>query len=190
MRRLIILFVLLFNISIAKSEFERLGDILTLAPIGMLIISLGMEDYEGAWQLAAGSVATQLTIEGIKRSFEYSHLLGNDFAFAKRPCCEDYKGFPSGHSGGAFSAAGYVYYRYGWKASLPLIGIGIVTAASRIDARKHTLLQAIAGGAIAWGFAYLFTTKYNPKPKILITPNVSYDNYGHDFYGINAYMKF
>ncbi len=51
----------------ARDEFEKLGDILTLAPFGVLIVSLGMRDYEGAAQLAAGSLATQGTIELIKR---------------------------------------------------------------------------------------------------------------------------
>ena len=43
----------------AKSDFERLGDVLTLAPVGVLIVSVGIKDYEGALQLTAGSLLTR-----------------------------------------------------------------------------------------------------------------------------------
>ena len=69
----------------------------------------------GALQLTAGSLLTQGIIEVVKRSFELAHKNGHSVSFAKRPCCDDYKGMPSGHAGGAFSAAGFVFYRYGWK---------------------------------------------------------------------------
>lgn len=180
-------FIFMQNVS-ARDDFERLGDILTLAPFGVLIVSLGMRDYEGAWQLAAGSLATQGTIEIIKRGFEYAHLNGTSIDFAKRPCCNDYKGMPSGHAGGAFSAAGFVYYRYGWKPALPLIGLGIVTAASRVHAQKHTVWQVLVGSAIAWGWAYVFTTKYNPKTRFIVTPEVGADSFG-GFYGVNVLYR-
>lgn len=184
------LFCIIFSLSLieasyARGAFERVGDILTLAPFGVLIVSLGMKDYEGAWQLAAGSLATQGTIEVIKKSFNYAYENGNGFGFSKRPCCQDYHGMPSGHAGGAFSAAGFVYYRYGWKPAIPMIALGIVTAASRVYARKHTILQVITGSAIAWGWAYLFTTKYNPKTKFFITPEISSDEFGNGIYGVN-----
>ncbi|RDU67049.1 hypothetical protein CQA53_01965 [Helicobacter didelphidarum] len=191
LQRIIIFLTLLCAINStvrANAAFEQVGNILTLAPFGMLIVSLGMKDYEGAWQLTIASLATQGTIEVIKKGMEYTYNNGggDSLLFAKRPCCADYKGMPSGHSGGAFSAAGYVYYRYGWKPALPMIAIGVITAASRVTARKHTILQTIVGGAIAWGWAYVFTTKYKPKSRFLITPEVSHDNLGGTFYGVNA----
>lgn len=168
----------------ARGEFEKVGDVLTLAPVGVLIVSLGMQDYEGAVQLAAGSLVTQGVIEVVKKSFQFAHDRGGaSLDFAKRPCCDDWKGMPSGHAGGSFSAAGFVYYRYGWKPSLPLIGLGIITDASRVVARKHTIWQVLAGSAIAWGVAWIFTTPYKPR-KLLITPEIGTDIAGKGTYGL------
>ena len=169
----------------AKSDFERLGDVLTLAPVGVLIVSVGIKDYEGALQLSAGSLLTQGIIEVVKRSFELAHKNGNSIAFAKRPCCNDYKGMPSGHAGGAFSAAGFVFYRYGWKPALPLIGLGILTDASRVYARKHSIWQVLVGSAIGWGVAWGLTTRYKPR-KLLITPEISTDIAGKGVYGLQV----
>lgn len=168
----------------ARGEFEKVGDVLTLAPVGVLIVSLGMQDYEGAAQLVAGSLVTQGVIEVVKKSFEFAHDRGGaSLDFAKRPCCDDWKGMPSGHAGGSFSAAGFVYYRYGWKPALPLIGLGIITDASRVVARKHTIWQVLAGSAIAWGVAWIFTTPYKPR-KLLITPEIGTDIAGKGTYGL------
>ena len=169
----------------ARGEFEKVGDVLTLAPVGVLIVSLGMQDYEGAAQLVAGSLVTQGVIEMVKKSFQFAHDRGGaSLDFAKRPCCDDWKGMPSGHAGGSFSAAGFVYYRYGWKPSLPLIGLGIITDASRVVARKHTIWQVLAGSAIAWGVAWIFTTPYKPR-KVLITPEIGTDIAGKGTYGLS-----
>lgn len=168
----------------ARGEFEKVGDVLTLAPVGVLIVSLGMQDYEGAAQLVAGSLVTQGVIEVVKKSFQFAHDRGGaSLDFAKRPCCDDWKGMPSGHAGGSFSAAGFVYYRYGWKPALPLIGLGIITDASRVVARKHTIWQVLAGSAIAWGVAWIFTTPYKPR-KLLITPEIGTDIAGKGTYGL------
>lgn len=169
----------------ARGEFEKVGDVLTLAPVGVLIVSLGMQDYEGAIQLTAGSLVTQGVIEIVKKSFQFAHDRGGaSLEFAKRPCCDDWKGMPSGHAGGSFSAAGFVYYRYGWKPALPLIGLGIITDASRVVARKHTIWQVLAGSVIAWGVAWIFTTPYKPR-KVLITPEIGTDIAGKGTYGLN-----
>lgn len=174
----------------ARGEFEKLGDILTLAPFGALIVSIGIKDYEGAWQITAGALAAQGAVELIKRANEFAYESGAGMLITKRPLNNDYKGMPSGHSAGGFSAAGYVFYRYGWKPALPVIALGVVTAASRVHARKHTILQTIVGGAIAWGFAYLFTTKYIPQTKVIITPDIGYDALGGQYYGVNVNYRF
>ena len=188
--RLVLIVLLLCNLRelAAKSDFEKLGDVLTLAPLAVLVVSLGLKDYEGVVQLAAGALATQGTIELIKRGYAFAHASGVSVGYAKRPCCSNYQGMPSGHAGGSFSAAGFVYYRYGWKPALPLIGLGIITSLSRMYAQKHTLLQVVVGGAIAWGYAYLFTTKYQFKTQFIVEPDFRVDDWG-GYYGITMSYK-
>ena len=81
-----------------------------------------------------------------------------------------------------------MYYRYGWKPALPLIGLGVVTAASRVYAKKHTIWQVAIGSAIAWGWAYVFTTRYNPQTRFIVTPEISADRFG-SFYGVNMHYR-
>ncbi|MDU7693360.1 MAG: phosphatase PAP2 family protein [Helicobacter sp.] len=178
---LFLLFIFGAEAKFRESYFEQLGDVLTLMPAFVGVVTIGIEDYDGALDLALGSISTQISIEIIKRSLEFAHKKGAKVAFAKRPGFEDYKGFPSGHSGGGFSAASFVFYRYGFKPAIaPLIG-ATLTAASRVYAKKHSLLQVIAGGAIAWGFGYIFTNKYNVKPALELRDSGLSFNFGYSF---------
>lgn len=193
----------------ARSDFEKFGDTFTLMPVPVGVVSESMEDYKGALQLLLGTLATQGAIEGVKRTFDFAHKKGYSVAFAKRPCCDEYKGMPSGHAGGAMSAAGFVFYRYGWKPALPLIALSIATSASRVYAEKHSVWQVLVGSAIAWGFAALFTTPYNastahfhsnpirekihdnrPKRQFFIFPQVGRDRFYSIYYGLNVYYVF
>lgn len=191
MKRLFLAFILLFNLAYShrNNAFEQVGDVLTLMPAFIGVISLGMEDYIGFGQLALGTILTQSSIEIIKRSMEYAHNKGYNVDFSKRPCCNDWKGMPSGHSGGGFSAAAFVYYRYGWKAAIAPIILATLTAASRVQARKHTLWQVAAGGAIAWAYGWLVTTKYRPK-NFSITPDISINPLGGMEFSAQAYYRF
>ncbi|WP_269843697.1 phosphatase PAP2 family protein [Helicobacter anatolicus] len=187
----ILLCIIQFNYAQRNDAFEKIGDVLTLMPIFVGVVSLGIEDYRGFGELMLGAISTQASIEIIKRSFEYAHKKGYDVSFSKRPCCEDYKGMPSGHSGGAFSAAAFVYYRYGWKPAIPITLLAITTAASRVHARKHTIWQVITGGAIAWSFGWLFTSKYKPKNKNLVfLPSIGVDKLGGTEYSATIKYSF
>ena len=201
--RLILLsLVLIFANAFGRSEFEKLGDALTLLPAPVGVVSESMEDYMGVLQLFLGTLATQGAIEGVKRSFEFAHKQGHSIAFAKRPCCDDYKGMPSGHAGGAMSAAAFVFYRYGWESALPLIALSVTTSASRVYARKHSVWQVLVGSAIAWGFAALFTTPYHPSKPYLFVPDnrpkrqffvfpiVGRDRNYSMYYGLKIYYVF
>ncbi|SQH71116.1 phosphatase PAP2 family protein [Helicobacter mustelae] len=194
MKKLFLAFLLTFQISHAMEEqrdaFQQIGDVLRLMPIFVGVVSLGMRDYRGFGELALGALATQGVIQIMKFSFQRAHDKGYDVEFAKRPCCDSYKGMPSGHSGGAFSAAAFVYYRYGWKPAIPVTILAFVTAASRVYARKHTIWQVMVGGAIAWGLGYLFTSKYKPKSNLTILPSVGMDRWGGMEYAAHIHYRF
>ncbi|MDO7252469.1 phosphatase PAP2 family protein [Helicobacter cappadocius] len=177
------------NSASAKGDFERFGDVFRLLPVFVAVVSLGMKDYRGFAELAVGSLVTQGIIEGVKRSFDAAHKKGYNVAFAKRPCCDDYKGMPSGHAGGAFSAAGFVFYRYGYKPALPVITLALLTDASRVYAGKHSIWQVATGSLIGWGVAWIVTSKYVPK-NLSITPDIDSDIRGHTSYGINVAYRF
>lgn len=50
-----------------ENEFEQFGDAFRFLPLYVMIVSVAMEDYEGASQLALGTFSTQLATEGIKK---------------------------------------------------------------------------------------------------------------------------
>ncbi|STP04983.1 phosphatase PAP2 family protein [Helicobacter acinonychis] len=163
---------------------EEIGDVLRFLPIFVGTVSLAMRDYRGLGELAVGTLVTQGVIYGIKGALSSAHKNGARVDFAKRPCCNSWRGMPSGHAGGAFSAAGFVYYRYGWKPALPVIALAFLTDVSRVVAKKHTILQVTIGSLISWGFAYLFTSRYKPKQWMLY-PEISSDFKGRNRYGVS-----
>lgn len=171
-------------------SFQEFGDIFRLMPLYVAVASIAVEDWEGLWQLSLGTAVTQLTTESIKGIDEWYARKGNEASmqWAKRPGFDDYKGMPSGHSAGAFSGAAFVYYRYGWKAAIAPIVLATLTAASRVYAKKHSILQVSVGAGIAWGYAYLFTTPY--KPKVMVTPILDEDSKGGERVGFNLSYQF
>ncbi len=192
MKKFIIILFLIPQLSFAAqrdSVFEQIGDVLALMPIFVGVASLSIEDYWGLGQLALGTALAQGSIELIKHSLQSAHNKGKSLDFAKRPCCDDYKGMPSGHSGGGFSAAAFVYYRYGWKPAIPVITLAFVTAASRVYARKHTIWQVMGGGAIAWAWGFLVTTKFKPK-NLTLTPVIGADSLGGALYSAQISYRF
>lgn len=179
---LTILILILFsqNLHPKENKFEAFGDLFRLMPLYVAIATISIQDWKGLLQLSLGTLATQLTSESIK-SFNswYAHQ-GNQASmmWARRPGFNDFKGMPSGHSAGAFSGAAFVYYRYGWKAAIAPIILATLTAISRVQATKHSILQVSAGAGIAWGFAYLFTAPY--QSNFWVSPIFEKDSQGGD----------
>lgn len=175
----------------ASEDFRKFGDIFRFLPIYVGVISGAMGDWEGVGELALGTLSTQAATEALKYTFSTMHENGNSVSFAKRPCCDSYKGMPSGHSSGAFSGAFYVYYRYGWKPALPALGIATLVAASRVDARRHSVAQVSVGAAISLGFAYLFTSDYYKKEQNLsLLPIIEPDKDGKTRFAMSVNYKF
>nr|WP_262910195.1 phosphatase PAP2 family protein [Zunongwangia profunda] len=90
----------------------------------------------------------------------------------QRPDRSNDNSFPSGHTSTVFHSAGYIHRRYGFKYSIPAYALAGFTAASRIDSKKHDILDVIAGAAIGLGANLIFTTEYSQEHMEL-----TYDNF-------------
>jgi len=126
--------------------------ILFALPVATLGSSFIIGDKEGAWQFTKGLLLTAGITYGLKQGVN-----------RQRPDKSDDNSFPSGHTSVVFHSAGYVHRRYGFKYSIPAYVIAGFTAASRIDSKKHDILDIVAGAAIGLGSNLLFTTKYQQE---------------------------
>ena len=132
---------------------QKISDVILFAlPVATLGSSFIIGDKEGAWQFTKGLLLTAGITYGLKQGVN-----------RQRPDKSDDNSFPSGHTSVVFHSAGYVHRRYGFKYSIPAYVIAGFTAASRIDSKKHDILDIVAGAAIGLGSNLLFTTKYQQE---------------------------
>ena len=133
-----------------RGTTQQIGDVILFAlPAATLGTSFIIGDGKGAWQFTKGLILTEAVTYGLK------------YAINKpRPDKSDDNAFPSGHTSTVFHSAGYVHRRYGLKYSIPAYALAGFTAASRIDSKKHDILDVIAGAAIGLGSNLLFSTEY------------------------------
>ena len=129
---------------------QKIGDVILFTlPAASLGTSLVIGDEKGAWQFTKGILVNVAVTYGLK------------FGINKpRPDKSNDNSFPSGHTSTVFHSAGFVHRRYGFKYSIPAYALAGFTAASRIDSKKHDILDVLAGAAIGLGSNLLFTTDY------------------------------
>ncbi len=132
---------------------QKVGDVILIAlPAATLGTSFIIGDEKGAWQFTKGLLLTVGVTYGLK------------YAVNKpRPDMSNDNSFPSGHTSTVFHSAGYVHRRYGFKYAIPSYALAGFTAASRIDSKKHDILDVVAGAAIGLGSNLLFTTEYQQE---------------------------
>ncbi|MGB5941307.1 MAG: phosphatase PAP2 family protein [Leeuwenhoekiella sp.] len=80
-----------------------------------------------------------------------------------RPDLSNDNAFPSGQTSTVFHSAGFIHRRYGFNYSIPAYALAGFTAASRIDSKKHDILDVIAGATIGLGSNLLFPTGYQQE---------------------------
>jgi len=132
---------------------QKIGDIALFAlPIATLGTTMIKGDNKGAWQFTKGFILTEALTYGLKTTIN-----------KPRPDLSNDNSFPSGHTSTVFHSAGFIHRRYGFKYSIPAYAIAGFTAASRVDSKKHDMLDVIAGAAIGLGSNLLFTTEYQQK---------------------------
>lgn len=132
---------------------QKIGDIILIVlPIATIGTSFIIGDKKGAWQFTKGLLLTEAVTYGLK--------LGVN---KQRPDMSNDNAFPSGHTATTFHSAGFIHRRYGFKYSIPAYLFAGFTAASRIDSKKHDVLDVLAGAAIGLGSNLLLTSKYQEE---------------------------
>lgn len=132
---------------------QQAGNIILFAlPAATLATTFIVGDEKGAWQFTKGLLVTTAVTQGLK--------LGVN---KQRPDMSNDNSFPSGHTSTTFHSAGFVHRRYGFKYAIPAYALAGFTAASRIDSKKHDILDVLAGAAIGLGSNLLFTTEYQQE---------------------------
>lgn len=132
---------------------QKVGDVILIAlPLATVGTSLIIGDNKGAWQFTKGLILTEVVTYGLKFGVN-----------KQRPDMSNDNSFPSGHTSTVFHSAGYVHRRYGFKYSIPAYALAGFTAASRIDSKKHDILDVLAGAIIGLGSNLLFTTEYQQE---------------------------
>lgn len=148
----------------AKSAFQIYGDIFQFLPLAAATYSLVKKDYEGLGQLAIGSGSTLAITYASKLTFSaIGRTHPNAASISKRPDSGSFDGFPSGHTASAFSAAGFMQRRYGWKWGVPTTVLATLVGVSRVVAKRHTITQVISGAILGYGLSYIISSKYIDK---------------------------
>ena len=122
------------------------------------VTTLSKSDTGGEKQLFLSLGSTLLATEALKA-----------VVHERRPDGSGNDGFPSGHTAMAFAAATYFSVRYGeqYRQYVPFAyGAAVLTGISRVEAKKHRARDVIAGAALGWGLAHLFTTPQNAELSI------------------------
>jgi len=152
MRKIITLIIsmLLSSSLYAKSNTEKLGDILQIAvPLSAYGTTVYLDDKEGQNQFYKSYATTFGTTILLKYTVR-----------EKRPDSNARDSFPSGHTSCAFSGATFIHQRYGFKyAILPYVG-AIYTGYSRVYSNRHYTRDVVAGAMIAMTSSWYFVTPY------------------------------
>lgn len=126
------------------------SNVLTAAlPLAAAATSWTRNDTEGLQQLGLSLGSSLVAAELLKNTVH-----------STRPDGSDHKSFPSAQTALAFSAATFVDRRHGeqYSAWTPaLYGMAALTGVARVQANKHHWGDVLAGGALGYGAARLWS---------------------------------
>jgi len=100
-------------------------------------------------------------------------VFGMKYTIARpRPNNGAKESFPSGHSSMAFSTAGNLWGMHGPLAGIPAVGMGVLTAASRLAVSMHYLSDVIAGATLGFVTGYAFSQHHleTKPPRVTFLP--------------------
>jgi membrane-associated phospholipid phosphatase len=123
-------------------------------PVAAGIITLHENDKNGLYQLTETTFVALVATEALKYSVNSTRPNGGDHSF------------PSGHAALAFSGAGYLHARYGWKTSLPFEILAAGVGFARVQTKDHHWYDVVAGAAIGEGSAFLLTRRLNENVRV------------------------
>ena len=83
----------------------------------------------------------------------------------------DPRSFPSGHASATFATATVLQHHYGWKLGLPFYALGVYTAASRINDRKHWLSDTVMGATVGITAGRVVTFRVKQRP-VEVVPGI------------------
>lgn len=139
----------------AAETNQTLGDVGTGVAIALPIAAAGIsywkDDWQGIGQLALTTGATVGT-----------SLLLKQFVKEERPDFSDDRSFPSDTAALAFAPASYLFYRYGWQYGLPAYAAATFSGYTRVATDEHHWWDVAASAGIAWGYTFLFTSRWHP----------------------------
>lgn len=132
------------------STNEDIGDaIYVLLPVTGILTATFRGDRQGQFQFLKSIATNTVLTVGLKSAIEKRRPNGD--------CCNS---FPSGHTSYTFMSATFLNKRYGRKFGIPAYAAASFVAYSRVFADKHFIEDVIAGAAIGYFSATLFTSEY------------------------------
>ncbi|TRZ42951.1 phosphatase PAP2 family protein [Robertkochia solimangrovi] len=155
-----------YELSSSQETTQQIGNVVLIAlPTATLATSAIIGDTKGAWQFTKGLIVSEAITYALKIGVK-----------KQRPDLSNENSFPSGHTSTTFHSAGFIHRRYGLKYSIPAYLLAGFTAASRIDAKKHDLLDVLTGAVIGLGSNLIFTSEYQQE-HLQLTFNSYEENY-------------
>jgi membrane-associated phospholipid phosphatase len=143
--------------AVTPKQWDTAGTVVEVGLVaGAFGLSAARDDWHGVKDLAFTLAAAGGTAYALKYAID-----------EQRPDGSDNHSFPSGHTTIAFSAAGYIHARYGWKLGVPAaIAAGFV-GFTRVQSNQHHWYDVVAGAAIGEGAAFIFTKPWNDQVQII-----------------------
>lgn len=123
-------------------------------PVAAGTIALVRDDRAGLIELAETGGSAIVVTELLKYSIN-----------STRPNGESHS-FPSGHTAAAFSGAGYLRVRYGWRVGLPFELLAATVGFARVQSHDHHWYDVVAGAALGEGAAQIFTRRLSPNVRL------------------------
>ncbi len=147
--------ILKFNNQTVEILITKIGDknLIFTNAIALSFILI-KKDYQGLFLYIKTFIPLAITTEAIKRLVK-----------RERPNKINTKSFPSGHSALSFIAFIFIFFRYGFKVSLPFLLITLFIGYSRISTNWHYISDVLSGFLLSYIFTYIL--KQNTSSKFL-----------------------